>query len=509
MIDPKQAYTAKEKNALAKELKQQMDEAIAQRDSYREAADAGDPEAKEQYDAYNAKWRELYQDYHNLTMCPVKPDPTVPADKDPDLSDWIPDHGNTDKNNDNDDNDDPLAEKDEPAKTMSDREIEERKKDIETMAQGLDSYHEAFQKMIDDGHEEASALLQTSDELISNLTDEYNNVGKPKVISGSLADGTASTETKMTTEEWNNAKANNEQCEQQRLSAVEQIKNLIKNYEDNRKAAEAGDTIALENQKTTIEMIQQKLANVKNNTENMVYINQTHGYDNQSSSSGESESSEPKKEWHERELDKTPIYVPYVASYGRKKTADGLVENESATLKRYYSSIDAELYFGNEYVEDICDIQWQLQQNHLPIFGYNSYMADDIAIGSRIVQGTFSIRFTSPNYLFKILEAAKEEQVMFMNSYKIAPHDRVLGEAEGAKDENLKGVVSGTKHKELWPETFDIDIVYGKPARGSRDVHVFLTGVRILSCVSGASASSPVPVTEVYQFVAKDIKTLA
>ena len=40
------------------------------------------------------------------------------------------------------------------------------------------------------------------------------------------------------------------------------------------------------------------------------------------------------------ELDTTPVYTPYVAGYGRKKTSNGLVINEYATLKRYYSSID-------------------------------------------------------------------------------------------------------------------------------------------------------------------------
>lgn len=214
------------------------------------------------------------------------------------------------------------------------------------------------------------------------------------------------------------------------------------------------------------------------------------------------------REWKTKELDKTPAYVPRVLSYGRRKTEEGLIESD-AVLKRYYSSIDAELYFGNEYVEDISDIQWQISQNHLPIYGYNSYTFDEIAVGSRIIQGSFSIRFTSPNYLFKILEAAKESQVMSMSSYKVASHDRILGEVQGNRDENLKGTVSGTKYKELWPETFDIDIVYGKPTEGFRETHLFLTSVRLISCTSGATSSSPTPITEIYQFVAKDIKTLA
>lgn len=211
-----------------------------------------------------------------------------------------------------------------------------------------------------------------------------------------------------------------------------------------------------------------------------------------------------------KELDKTPLYTPYVSSYGKTRDKDGgVTESEVATLKRYYSSIDAEIYFGNQYIEDICDIQWQLNQNHLPIFGYNSYTYDALAVGSRLVQGSFSIRFTTPNYLFKVLENLKQLEAVLNSSYKTQSHDRNVGEPTGNKDETTTGLVYGTKQQERWPQTFDIDIIYGKPETGFREVHVILQDVRILSCVSGASASSPVPVTETYSFVAHDIKTLS
>lgn len=211
-----------------------------------------------------------------------------------------------------------------------------------------------------------------------------------------------------------------------------------------------------------------------------------------------------------KELDKTPLYTPYVATYGKTRTEGGEVtQSDVATLKRYYSSIDAEIYFGNQYIEDICDIQWQLNQNHLPIFGYNSYTYDELAVGSRIIQGSFSIRFTTPNYLFKVLENLSQLKATLNSSYKTQSHDRNVGEPQGSADETTKGLVYGTKTQERWPQTFDIDIIYGKPEKGFREVHVILQDVRIISCVSGASASSPVPVTETYSFVAHDIKTLA
>lgn len=208
-------------------------------------------------------------------------------------------------------------------------------------------------------------------------------------------------------------------------------------------------------------------------------------------------------------MDKTPLYTPFVTGYKRTKTADGIKEAPYAIMKRYYSSIDAELYFNNEYVEDVSDIAYTVEQQSLPIYGFNSYTADEIHIGSRLISGTFSIRFTSPNYLFKLLEIAAAQNAFYRQSeYVIPNHDRILGEVHAALDKTVKGEVAGNNFKELWPQTFDIDIVYGKPARGLREVHVVLEGVRIISAATGASVSNPTPLTETYQFVAKDIKTI-
>ena len=54
-----------------------------------------------------------------------------------------------------------------------------------------------------------------------------------------------------------------------------------------------------------------------------------------------------------QQLDKTPVYVPYNVSYRKTRSSSSTVQEGSAYLKRYYSCIDAELYFNNEYVEDI------------------------------------------------------------------------------------------------------------------------------------------------------------
>lgn len=207
---------------------------------------------------------------------------------------------------------------------------------------------------------------------------------------------------------------------------------------------------------------------------------------------------------------KTPLYVPYNSTIGRKKTADGVTEDNIATLKRYYSSIDAEIYFGDYYVEDVSDIDFSINQQCAPITGFNSYTADHIHIGSRLISGTFIIKFTSPNYLFKILEKAKEGNVLPSDTaaYSVPVHDRNYSAPKGEVNKDLSGQVAGTNREELWPQTFDIDIVYGGKSEAGEAVHIVLQGVRLTGCASMASASSPVPIAEQYSFVAKDIKTL-
>lgn len=206
-------------------------------------------------------------------------------------------------------------------------------------------------------------------------------------------------------------------------------------------------------------------------------------------------------------LDQRPIHTPYQTSYHRTKTANGF-KIDGAFLKRYYSVIDAEVFFGNEFVEDIAYIDWNVNQSVMPLFGYNSYTYDELARGSRIIQGVFDINFTSPNYLFQILKAAKDDSITTMKSYTVhVPENSVA-----AINTSLQGKgIDGNNRGPIWPETFDIDIIYGQNTGVGDPVHVFLQGVAIQSCqqvLSGSATDSPPSIRERYTFLAKDIKTV-
>lgn len=203
-------------------------------------------------------------------------------------------------------------------------------------------------------------------------------------------------------------------------------------------------------------------------------------------------------------VDSRPIYTNCIKGYSKHKTSDGY-SYDSAFFKRYYSSLDAEIYFGNEFVEEVVNIGWNLIQGQMPLFGYNSYVYDEVALGSRIIQGQFAINFTSPNYLFRILETAAAESITSMGSYNITKtkEEATLSEHinDGTKGRTLDD------HAPIWPQQFDIDVIFGDKTSVGNPVHIVLEGVMIKDSRIGLDLSGA-PVVEIYSFIAKDLKNV-
>lgn len=204
------------------------------------------------------------------------------------------------------------------------------------------------------------------------------------------------------------------------------------------------------------------------------------------------------------EVDNKPIYTNLVKGYSKHKTKDGY-SIDSAFFKRYYSSLDAEIYFGNEFVEEVVAIDWQINQGQIPLFGYNSYVYDEIALGARLIQGNFVINFTSPNYLFKLLETAKQDSITDMGQYKITK-TREEANIEERINTGTSGIAMPDRAP-IWPQTFDIDVIFGEKTSIGTPVHVVLEGVLIKGCSMSLNTSGS-PVGEVYSFIAKDLKTV-
>ncbi|MEK1829059.1 hypothetical protein AAAC51_07870 [Priestia megaterium] len=98
--------------------------------------------------------------------------------------------------------------------------------------------------------------------------------------------------------------------------------------------------------------------------------------------------------------------------------------NQNKTVSNYYASYysgtDIRIYFGDMWLDEIVEIQWSVQEQVAPIFGYSSFTWDKVARGNRIVQGSFSINFKEVGYLQTILNSLssnlKEKKQAFDSS---------------------------------------------------------------------------------------------
>lgn len=55
----------------------------------------------------------------------------------------------------------------------------------------------------------------------------------------------------------------------------------------------------------------------------------------------------------------------------------------------YYSGTDIRIYFGDNWIDEIVEIEWTMQEQLAPIYGFASYTWDKVARGNRFVQGSF------------------------------------------------------------------------------------------------------------------------
>lgn len=159
--------------------------------------------------------------------------------------------------------------------------------------------------------------------------------------------------------------------------------------------------------------------------------------------------------------------------------------------KRYFSTIDSEIYFGEHYMDDIVKFDYAIEEKKMPIYGFNGYYASRIVVGQKLITGTFAINFTETGMITKILE-------------------KISGSVYADKIEELSFVNCSERNHALWDKSFDILIGYGyyqHPVEKTPTykatckclVGCFITGMQEVLDTSGE------PIMEVYSFIAKDI----
>jgi hypothetical protein len=217
----------------------------------------------------------------------------------------------------------------------------------------------------------------------------------------------------------------------------------------------------------------------------------------------------------------------------------------------YFSGADVNLFFGDIWVDEAISLNFQLQEEVLPIYGYASYTFDAVARGRRLIQGSFGINFKQVGYLQQILEnanavmyavqSAQKEGVIkpddfkkykldeILSMYGKESFDQIADDYEralwGLKDDekNLLSSSASTYFRHD-PIGFDIKINYGAVSEAMNpNLPNFATtslsrkppnitvetinGVQINSMIKhgiGTDAQG-MPIVEYYGFIARDL----
>lgn len=69
---------------------------------------------------------------------------------------------------------------------------------------------------------------------------------------------------------------------------------------------------------------------------------------------------------------------------------------ENLFMEEYYSSTDTKIYMDDVEQSEIAYINYSLQEQLKPIYGYASRTFDDIVVGNRIVTGMFKVPIKNP-----------------------------------------------------------------------------------------------------------------
>lgn len=69
----------------------------------------------------------------------------------------------------------------------------------------------------------------------------------------------------------------------------------------------------------------------------------------------------------------------------------------------YKTPVETYVFINNVWIDDVYRVDWQLERNRMPIYGYNDIVYGQIAEGRQRITGNIFINFTEPGYLTQAL----------------------------------------------------------------------------------------------------------
>lgn len=120
----------------------------------------------------------------------------------------------------------------------------------------------------------------------------------------------------------------------------------------------------------------------------------------------------------------TPV-VSGQANSQTNSTPIGIIQAPSTTetftapngeYGKYFTCQDARIYIGSSFIDESIYVQFTLQDNKIPLYGYRSRYFDATSQGKSIVQGQLGLNFVSEGYLYTALND-------YMNRQNSTPND--------------------------------------------------------------------------------------
>lgn len=181
--------------------------------------------------------------------------------------------------------------------------------------------------------------------------------------------------------------------------------------------------------------------------------------------------------------------------------------NTDFGVKRYFSSLDTEVYFGAKQVDEIVAIDFAISEPKLPIYGFNSFYANRIVSGRRTIQGTFAINFTGVFYLLNILNEIDDSVLKATytptGSDTALDYESLIGRCEGDDSTGL-----GIGNSAIFRKIFDITLSYGygkSENKSFNGCYQTLVGVQIVDYRQALDTEGN-PILDMYSFIAKDLR---
>ena len=170
--------------------------------------------------------------------------------------------------------------------------------------------------------------------------------------------------------------------------------------------------------------------------------------------------------------------------------------NTTYGTRRYFSSLDTEIYFGSQQIDEIVAFDFTVSEPKLPLYGFNSFHANRVISGRRMIQGTFAINFTHTNNMIKILRTIEDS--IIANEY-----DSIVYRCEGDDTTGL-----GIGNSPVFDKTFDITVSYGYGKTSDptyNGCYQTLVGVQIVEYRQALDTDGN-PILDMYSFIAQDVQ---